>query len=57
MWLTQTDAGQQPQAILWWEAGGEERLEDVVGEGQSDHSLVGRVDDQHGDPQSQKSEA
>lgn len=49
--LTETDGSQQPQAVLRWEAGGEQRLEDVVGERQGDHSLVGGIDDQHGDPQ------
>lgn len=49
--LTEADGSQQAQAVLWWKAGGEERLQDVVGERQRDHSLVGRVDHQHGDPQ------
>lgn len=52
--LTEADGSQQPQAVLWGEAGGEEGLQDVVGERQRDHSLIGGVDDQHGDPQTQE---
>lgn len=52
--LTETNGSQEPQAILRWKAGGKQRLENVVGEGQSDHSLVGWVNDQHGNPQSQE---
>lgn len=52
--LTKTNGSQQTQAIFWWEAGGEQRLQDIVGERQCDHSLVGRVDDQHSDPQPQE---
>lgn len=54
MLLTEADGGQQTQAVLWGEAGGEEGLQDVVGERQRDHGLIGRVDDQHGDPQTQE---
>lgn len=52
--LTEADGSQQTQAVLRREAGGEQRLQDVVGESQRDHGLVGRVDDQHGDPQPQE---
>lgn len=54
--LTQADGRQQSQAVFWREAGGEQRLQHIVGERQSDHGLVGRVDDQHGDPQTQEPE-
>lgn len=54
--LTQADGSQQSQAVFWRKAGGEQRLQDVVGERQRDHGLVGRVDDQHGDPQAQEPE-
>lgn len=50
MLLTEADGSQQTEAVLRGEAGGEQRLQDVVGERQGDHGLVGRVDDQHGDP-------
>lgn len=52
--LTQADSSQQTQASLRREAGGEQRLQDVVGKGQRNHGLVGRVDHQHGDPQTQE---
>lgn len=55
--LTEANSSQQAQAIFWRKAGGEQRLQDVVGERQRNHSLVGRVDDQHGDPQPQEPEA
>lgn len=55
--LTETDSSQHTEAALWWKAGGEQRLQDVVGEGERDHGLVRRVDDQHGNPQSQEPEA
>lgn len=54
LWLTQADRSHQAQAILWGEAGGEEGLQDVVWEGESDHSLVSGVDYQHRNPQTQK---
>lgn len=54
--LTEADGSQQTQAILWREACGEQRLQDVVGKGQRNHSLVGRVDHQHSDPQTQEPE-
>lgn len=54
--LTQADGGQQTQAVLWRLAGGEERLHDVVCEGERDHSLAGGVDNQHRNPQTQKAE-
>lgn len=52
--LTKTNGSQHTQAIFWWKAGGEQRLQDIVGERQRDHSLVGRVDDKHSDPQPQE---
>lgn len=52
--LTQADRSQQAQGIFWREAGREEGLQDVVGEGESDHSLVCGVDDQHRNPKPQK---
>lgn len=54
--LTEADGGQETQAVLRREAGGEQRLQDVVGKRQRDHGLVGRVDHQHGDPQPQEPE-
>lgn len=42
--LTQADGSKQTQTALWGEAGGEERLQDVVGEGESNNRLVGGVD-------------
>lgn len=54
--LTQADGSQQAQAVLRGEAGGEEGLQHVVGEGKGDNGLVSGVDDQHSDPQSQESE-
>lgn len=54
--LTQTDGCQQTQAVLGGEAGGKQRLQDVVGEGQCNHCLVGGIDDQHGNPQTQEPE-
>lgn len=56
MLLTEADGSQQAQATLRREAGGEQGLQHVVGKGQRDHSLVGRVDHQHGDPQTQEPE-
>ncbi len=56
MLLTEADGSEQAEAILRREAGGEQRLQDVVGKRQRDHGLVGRVDDQHGDPQTQETE-
>ena len=56
MLLTEADSSQQTQAVLRREARGEQRLQDVVGKGQRDHGLVGRVDHQHGDPQTQEPE-
>ena len=54
VWLTQADSSQQAQAVLWGEAGWEEGLQHVVCEGEGDHSLVSGVDNQHGNPQTQK---
>lgn len=51
---TQADGGQETQGNLWRQAGGEERLQDVDGKGESDHGLAGRVNHQHGDPQAQE---
>lgn len=48
--LTEADGSQQAEAVLRGEAGGEQRLQDVVGEGQRDHGLVCRVYHQHSDP-------
>lgn len=52
--LTQADGSKQTQTILWGEAGGEQRLQDVVGEGESNNCLVSGVDHQHSNPQPQK---
>lgn len=52
--LTQADASKQTQTILRGEAGGEQRLQDVVREGESDNRLVSGVDHQHSNPQPQK---
>lgn len=52
--LTQADGSQQTQGGVWGQAGGEQGLQDVVGEGERNHSLVGGVDNQQGDPQTQK---
>lgn len=54
--LTEADGSQQTQAVLRWEAGGEQWLQHVVGKGQCNHGLVGRVNDQHGDPETQEPE-
>lgn len=52
--LTQADGSQEAQAGLRGEAGREERLQHVVGEGEGDDSLVGGVDHQHSNPQPQE---
>jgi len=52
--LTQADGSEQTQTILWGEAGGEQRLQDVVGEGKGDNCLVSGIDHQHSNPQPQK---
>jgi hypothetical protein len=52
--LTQTDGSQESQTGLRGEAGREERLQHVVGEGEGDDSLVGGVDHQHSNPQPQE---
>lgn len=52
--LTQADGSEQTQTILWGEAGGEQRLQDVVGKGESNNRLVSGVDHQHSNPQPQK---
>lgn len=54
MSLTQTDGSQESQTGLRGEAGREERLQHVVGEGEGDDSLVGGVDHQHSNPQPQE---
>lgn len=54
--LTEADGSQQTQAALWREAGGEQWLQHVVGKGQRNHGLVGRVNDQHSDPETQEPE-
>lgn len=53
--LTQADGSEQPQTVLWGEAGGEQRLQDVVREGKSNDRLISGVDHQHSNPQPQKS--
>lgn len=40
---TQADGRQETQGGLRGQAGGEERLQDIVGEGESDDGLAGRV--------------
>lgn len=50
MSLTQADGSQESQAGLRGEAGREEWLQHIVGEGEGDDSLVGRVDHQHSNP-------
>lgn len=52
--LTEANAGEQAKAVLRREAGGEQGLEDIVGKGQGDDGLIGRVNHQHGDPQTQE---
>lgn len=52
--LTQADGSQEAQARLRGEAGREERLQHVVGEGEGDDSLVGGVDHQNSNPQPQE---
>lgn len=52
--LTEADGSQQTQAALRREAGGEQRLQHVVGKGQRNHGLVGRVDHQNGNPETQE---
>lgn len=54
--LTEANAGEQAEAALRRKAGGEQGLEDVVGKGQRDHGLIGRVYHQQGDPQTQEPE-
>lgn len=48
--LTEAEGCEQAKAVLWWEAGGEERLQNVVGEGESYDCLVGGVDHQNSNP-------
>lgn len=56
MALTQADGSQESQTRLWGEAGREEWLQHIVGEGEGDDSLVGGVDHQHSNPQPQEPE-